>query len=57
MGANDEMRELIQKSPEAGPIRELSRRNGTKLLRECGWQAIVAGTSTVEEIRRVTQWT
>jgi len=57
MGANDEMRELIQKSPEAGPIRELAQRNGTKLLRECGWQAIVAGTSTVEEIRRVTQWT
>ena len=57
MVANDEMRELVQKSPEAGPIRELARRNGTKLLRECGWQAIAAGTSTVEEIRRVTQWT
>jgi general secretion pathway protein E len=57
MVANDEMRELVQKSPEAGPIRELARRNGTKLLRECGWQAVMEGTSTVEEIRRVTQWT
>lgn len=56
MVANDEMRELIQKSPEAGPIRELARRSGTKLLRECGWQAISEGISTVEEIRRVTQW-
>jgi len=57
MGTNDEMRELIQKSPEAGPIRELARKNGTRLLRESGWEAIVSGTSTVEEIRRVTQWT
>jgi len=56
MGANDEMRELIQKSPEAGPIRALARKNGTKLLRECGWQAMVEGVSTVEEVRRVTQW-
>jgi len=56
MVANDEMRELIQKSPEAGPIREMARRHGTRLLRESGWEAIVAGTSTVEEIRRVTQW-
>ncbi|MCF7817699.1 MAG: Flp pilus assembly complex ATPase component TadA [Kiritimatiellales bacterium] len=57
MAANDEMRELVQKSPEAGPIRALARRNGTHLLRECGWQAIASGASTVEEIRRVTQWT
>jgi general secretion pathway protein E len=56
MDTNDEMRELIQKSPEAGPIRELARRNGMRLLRESGWQAIASGTSTVEEIRRVTQW-
>jgi general secretion pathway protein E len=56
MGATDEMRELIQKSPEAGPIRALAKRSGTKLLRECGWQAMIDGTSTVEEVRRVTQW-
>ena len=56
MTANDEMRELIQQSPEAGPIRELARKNGTKLLRECGWQTMVEGISTVEEVRRVTQW-
>lgn len=56
METNDEMRELIQRSPEAGPIRELARKNGTKLLRECGWQAMAEGISTVEEVRRVTQW-
>ena len=57
LGTNDEMRELIQKSPEAGPIRAMARRQGTRLLRESGWESIVAGSSTVEEIRRVTQWT
>jgi general secretion pathway protein E len=57
MSTNDEMRELIQKSPEAGPIRALAKKQGTRLLRESGWEAIMAGTSTVEEIRRVTQWT
>jgi len=56
MTVNDEMRELIQKSPEAGPIRALSRASGTKLLRECGWLAMMDGVSTVEEVRRVTQW-
>lgn len=56
MTVNDEMRELIQKSPEAGPIRTLSKTSGTKLLRECGWQAMIDGVSTVEEVRRVTQW-
>ncbi|VGO22175.1 GspE/PulE family protein [Pontiella sulfatireligans] len=57
MAANDEMRELIQKSPEAGPIRELAKKHGTRLLRESGWEAVIKGASTVEEIRRVTQWT
>jgi type II secretory ATPase GspE/PulE/Tfp pilus assembly ATPase PilB-like protein len=56
MGTNDEMRELIQQSPEAGPIRALAKKQGTRLLRESGWEAIIQGKSTVEEIRRVTQW-
>ncbi|MCF7849255.1 MAG: Flp pilus assembly complex ATPase component TadA [Kiritimatiellales bacterium] len=56
MAADGEMRALIQKSAEAGPIRELAKQKGTRLLRECGWQAVVEGTSTIEEVRRVTQW-
>jgi len=56
MAVDEEMRALIQKSAEAGPIRELARRKGTRLLRECGWDAIVKGESTLEEVRRVTQW-
>ncbi len=56
MEVNDEMRALIQHTAEAGPIRELARKNGTKLLRETGWHAILNGETTVEEVRRVTQW-
>ncbi|MFA5689177.1 MAG: GspE/PulE family protein [Kiritimatiellales bacterium] len=53
---DEEMRALIQCSAEAAPLRQLARASGTRLLRECGWDAIIAGDSTVEEIRRVTRW-
>jgi general secretion pathway protein E len=53
---DDEMRSLIQRTAEAGPIRELARSKGTRLLRESGWDAVMSGASTVEEVRRVTQW-
>jgi type II secretion system protein E len=53
---DDEMRSLIHKTAEAGPIRDLARKKGTRLLRESGWQAVLNGDSTVEEVRRVTQW-
>ncbi|MFC1468196.1 GspE/PulE family protein [Verrucomicrobiota bacterium] len=56
MEVNDEMRSLIQRTAEAGPIRELGRKNGMKLLRETGWHSILNGQTTCEEVRRVTQW-
>ncbi len=54
--ADDEMRSLIQRTAEAGPIRELARAKGMRLLRESGWDAVMSGASTVEEVRRVTRW-
>ena len=54
--ADDEMRSLIQRTAEAGPIRELARSKGMRLLRESGWDAVMSGDSTVEEVRRVTRW-
>ena len=54
--ADDEMRSLIQRTAEAGPIRELARSKGMRLLRESGWDAVMSGASTVEEVRRVTRW-
>jgi general secretion pathway protein E len=56
LAVDEEMRSLIQKTAEAGPIRELARSKGMRLLRESGWDAIMSGTSTVEEVRRVTRW-
>ena len=53
---DDEMRSLIQRTAEAGPIRQLARSKGMRLLRESGWDAVVSGASTVEEVRRVTRW-
>ncbi len=53
---DEELRALIHKTAEAGPIRDLARKKGTRLLRESGWQAVLNGDSTVEEVRRVTQW-
>jgi general secretion pathway protein E len=53
---DDEMRSLIQRTAEAGPIRQLARSKGMRLLRESGWDAVMSGASTVEEVRRVTQW-
>jgi type II secretory ATPase GspE/PulE/Tfp pilus assembly ATPase PilB-like protein len=53
---DEEMRALIHQTAEAGPIRELARKKGTRLLRESGWHAVLNGDSTVEEVRRVTQW-
>jgi general secretion pathway protein E len=53
---DDEMRSLIQRTAEAGPIRQLARSKGMRLLRESGWDAVMSGVSTVEEVRRVTQW-
>jgi general secretion pathway protein E len=53
---DDEMRSLIQRTAEAGPIRELARSKGMRLLRESGWDAVMSGASTVEEVRRVTRW-
>jgi type II secretory ATPase GspE/PulE/Tfp pilus assembly ATPase PilB-like protein len=50
------MRALIQRTAEAGPIRELARAKGMRLLRESGWDAVMSGASTVEEVRRVTRW-
>lgn len=56
MEVNDEMRAMIQRTAESGPIRELGRKNGMKLLRETGWHSIINGQTTCAEVRRVTQW-
>ncbi len=49
---NDELRELILTRPSSNQVHQMA---GIKNLRDYGWQKVLDGTTTVEEIIRVTQ--
>jgi general secretion pathway protein E len=55
MELNDELRHLIMANADAGVLTEAARRNGMRSLREDGWMKAGLGTTTAEEITRVTQ--
>jgi general secretion pathway protein E len=55
MELNDELRHLIMGSADAGRLTEAARRNGMRSLREDGWMKVRNGTTTAEEVTRVTQ--
>ena len=52
---DDEIREMILQRKSATDIQDAARANGLKLMREDGWTKVVKGTTTVEEIVRVTK--
>tara|TARA_B100000686_G_scaffold353321_1_gene458470 strand:- start:547 stop:2253 length:1707 start_codon:yes stop_codon:yes gene_type:complete len=52
---DDKIRELILKKSTAQIIRDQARQKGMKTLREDGWDKVIKGITTVEEILRVTQ--
>lgn len=52
---DDNIRELILKKSTAQIIRDQARQKGMTTLREDGWDKVVKGITTVEEILRVTQ--
>lgn len=52
---NEEFRRLIMRNEDASVLTEAARRNGMRSLRDDGWEKIAAGTTTVEEVVRVTQ--
>ena len=52
---DDNTRELILKKSTAQIIRDQARQKGMTTLREDGWDKVVKGITTVEEILRVTQ--
>ena len=52
---DDSIRELILKKSTAQIIRDQARQKGMTTLREDGWDKVVKGITTVEEILRVTQ--
>jgi general secretion pathway protein E len=51
---DDKIRELILKKTTAQIICDQARQTGMRTLREDGWDKVVNGTTTVEEILRVT---
>ncbi|NLE57344.1 MAG: hypothetical protein GX616_03225 [Planctomycetes bacterium] len=51
---NDELRELVVQRASAGRIRHVGLNNGLKLLRLDGWDKVLAGHTTCEEVLRVT---
>jgi general secretion pathway protein E len=55
MDVNDEIRRLIMSNADASVLTQAARRNGMRNLREDGWKKIRDGSTTVEEVMRVTQ--
>ena len=51
---DDAIRELILRKATAQAICDLAREKGMRTLREDGWDKVVKGITTVEEILRVT---
>jgi general secretion pathway protein E len=51
---NDEIRELIIEKRPIRHIKEAARRNGTRSLREAALALVRSGTTTLDEIKRVT---
>ncbi len=55
MEVNDEIRKMIINGDDAGTLTRAARRNGMRNLREDGWLKVQNGTTTVDEVLRVTQ--
>jgi type II secretory ATPase GspE/PulE/Tfp pilus assembly ATPase PilB-like protein len=51
---NDELRDMAYREVPTTEIRKVARRNGMRTLREDGWLKVTRGTTTIEEVRRVT---
>lgn len=54
MVLTDDLRAMVLKSSASDKIRRKAREEGMRTLREDGWQKILRGDTTMEEIMRVT---
>jgi type II secretory ATPase GspE/PulE/Tfp pilus assembly ATPase PilB-like protein len=54
MPVSPEIRELILRNKDVTEIRELAQSQGMKTLRQNGLLKVLEGTTTVEEVLRVT---
>jgi general secretion pathway protein E len=55
MELSEEIRKLIMANADASILTQAARRNGMRNLREDGWMKVANGTTTAEEVMRVTQ--
>ena len=51
----DAVRRLCVERADAGQIREYGIRHGMLTLRQCGWQKVLDGITSVEEVLRITK--
>jgi len=51
----DELRDMILQRRSATELLAVARKRGLKLMREDGWSKVQSGTTTVEEVVRVTK--
>jgi type IV pilus assembly protein PilB len=54
MPITEELRTIILKGAQTAEIREMAQSQGMKTLRQAGLQKVLEGTTTVEEVLRVT---
>jgi len=52
---NDDIKRLVLEKTSADVIRQKARSQGMGVLRECGWQKVKSGITTIDEVLRVTQ--
>ena len=55
LSITDEIRPLVIAHAPASEIKHLALEQGMKTLREDGWDKVLAGTTTIDEILRVTE--
>ena len=53
--SSDELRELATKRAATNEIKAVARRSGMTTLREDGWEKVISGVTTVDEVLRVTK--
>jgi type IV pilus assembly protein PilB len=54
MPITDELRQLILKEGSSADIRTLAERQGMRTLRQAGLAKVIEGTTTTQELLRVT---
>lgn len=55
MEVTEEIRQLVLEKTSSDIIRQKATSHGMQILRECGWQKVREGITSIEEVLRVTQ--